>query len=232
MPKRLTMSALRTRALQQADLDTDAAFASTALVNSMISAQYGDLYEVVSAAARRYFEYSTSITTTGLSYIAEPADHMSTIDTIERVINSTTGRMRRLRRIMPQERAMWSGKTGHARRWEMVDDRINLYPTPPSGDVYVLRYIAQPPDLETFGDSDVVDVVVPAGEDFMIWGCVVRFLSRIKSDVSFAMEERERARERLTEWAQLREFNDPHTIVVDYDDDDGPYRDGEYWYDR
>jgi hypothetical protein len=232
MPRRFTMSDLRTRALQQVDLDTDGAFSDPTTVNRMISAQYGDLYGVVSAAARRYFETTTTITTTGATYIAEPVDHLATIDTIERVVNTTTGRLRRLRRIEPQERSVWSGRTGHARRWEMVDDRIYLYPTPPSGDQYVLRYIQQPPDLATYADGDVVDVVTPDGEGFMIWGCAVRFLGRVRSDVTLAIQEREQARARLLDWARDREFNDPHRTIVEDDLDDGPYCDGEYWYDR
>ena len=229
MPSRLAMSDVRTRALQQADLDTDAAFALSPLVNAMMSTQYGDLYGVAAAAGYRYFEYSTTFTTTGTNTLAEPVDHLSTVDTLERVLPG--GRLRRLQQIMPQERAMWAGRTGHARKWEMVDDTIYLYPTPPTGDQYILRYVAQPPDLTLYADSSVIDLVTPDGQGFMIWGCVVRFLARIRSDVTLAIQEREQARARFMDWARRRAFNEPQRMIVD-DQDDGPYCDGDWWFDR
>ncbi len=231
MPRRLLMGTIRTRCLQRADMETDLSV-STSETNSLISEQYGDHYSVVAAAGLRYFEKSTSFTTAGLSYLAEPVDHLSTVDTIERVVSATTGRSRRLRQLAPQERTVWTGRTGHARRWELVDDRINLYPTPPSGDVYVLRYIPQPPDLTSYADGDVVDVVTPDGEAFLIWGVTVKLLAKSARDTSLAEREREQARGRLSEWASLRAFNDSPRTIVDDDDDGDLYRDGSYWYDR
>lgn len=235
MPRRLQTVELRTQCLQQVDLDKDGAFSDAAgnqvVVNRMMGAQYGDLYGVAASAGLRYFETSTTFTTTGLSYLAEPVDHLSTIDTIERVTDSA-GHLRRLRQLMPQERSVWAGRTGHARRWELADDRINLYPTPPAGDQYILRYIAQAPDLSTYADTDLIDVVNADGLSFMIWGSAVRFLGRIRSDVTLAVQEREAARARFQMWCTMRAFNDPPRNVVDDDDDDNPYCDGEYWYDR
>jgi hypothetical protein len=225
------MSDLRTRVLRQADMENEDI--SPTEVNTHISMEYGDVYQTVADTGGRYFETSTNFTTAGLSYISEPADHLATVDTIERQIDSTTGRLVRLRRIMPQERAMWSGKTGHAKRWELVDDRINLYPTPPSGDVYVLRYIPQPPDLDAYADGATIDVVTSDGLSMLMWGSVVRLLAKKEADVSLAIREREAARARLTEWAQLRAFNDPNRSIVDEEEwDYGPYREGEWWYDR
>jgi hypothetical protein len=231
------MSDLRTRALQQADVEYDLQFfgssTATTLVNSMMSAQYGDLYSAVAEPGLRYFETSTTFTTPGgTNTWGEPVDHYATVDTIERVI-APSGRLRRLRQMQPQERAMWAGRTGHARRYELVDDTIYLYPTPPANDVYILRYVNQPPDLQSYADSALVDVVSPYGEQFMIWGTAVRILAKIKSDASVAMSERDAAREKLVEWAAMRAFNDPPRMMVEDEDDYfEPYRDGEWWLDR
>jgi hypothetical protein len=65
-------------------------------------------------------------------------------------------------------------------RWELVDDTIHLYPTPPSNQLYELRYVPQPPDLSTFADSDVIDVVTPDGDAFLVWGTVVMALSEVE----------------------------------------------------
>ena len=92
MPRRFTMSELRTRCLQQCDLDKDAAFTSdTSLVNAMMSAQYAQLWAIVDASGHRYFETSVQLTTTGTNTLAEPVDHLGTIDTIERIVDTTSG---------------------------------------------------------------------------------------------------------------------------------------------
>ncbi len=223
------METIRTRCLQRVDLVTDLSIGTTE-ANSLISEAYGDLFSTISAAGLRYFEYEESFTTTGLAYIEEPEDHLATVDTIERVVDSA-GHTRRLRQIQPQERSTWAGKTGHARCWAMVDDRIYLYPTPPSGDVYTLRYIPQPPILTDFADGDVVDLVTPDGEAFLIWGVGVKLLAKSKSDVTLCMAERDAARARVSEWASLRAFNDPPRTIVD-DDEDSYYRDGDWGYDQ
>jgi hypothetical protein len=111
----------------------------TAEWNALANEMYGEICETVSSTGLRYFETSSQIVTTGLSYLSEPVDHLSMVDTIERIVNTLTGKRQRLYPMQPQERAFWSGRTGHARKWEMVDDKIYLYPTPPSGDTYELR---------------------------------------------------------------------------------------------
>jgi len=231
VPFRLTMSDIRTQCLNNVDMATDESV-TTAEANAIISDVYcSRVYLTVASAFRRYFETSTTFTTTGLSYLAEPSNHLSTVDTIERVLDSS-GRLRRLQRIMPQERAVWSGRTGHARKWEIVDDRIYLYPTPPSGDQYVLRYIQQPPSLANYGDADVVDVVTPDGLAVVIWGASVRLKAKSDRDVGLALKERDEAATRLLLWAQDRAANDQEHIVVEDDCDDDPRLEGSYWYDR
>lgn len=231
------MADLRTRSLQQVDLDTDGANKDPTILNPIMSRVYGGLYTTVAGACRRYFEFSSILTTTGTAQVAEPVDHLSTVDTILRVLtpsNPTASRLRRLKQIGSQERARWAGRTGHARRWEMVDDQINLYPTPPAGDMYEIRYVAQPPDLSTFADGDAVDVVTPDGEDFFVWGCAVALLARMRMDVTLALQEREAARERLKEWAIDRSIEDKPRGYFEEDDDDdfgGIRSEGSYWFD-
>lgn len=226
---------LYTRALQQAALETDLGFVgvgATAIVKAMVSAQYGDLYGVVGQTGLRYFEKTTTTTMPGGSnVVVEPTDILSLVDTVERV-RDTNGRLSRLRPIAPQERSAYAGRTGNARVWELVDRQLLLYPTPPAGDQYVLRYIPQPTDYTTAADATQIDVVSPDGESFMIWGVAVRCLGRIRSDVQLALTEREAARERLAEWASLRLFNEPPRQIPVDDDDCYPPRDGSWWYDR
>ena len=132
---------------------------------------------------------------------------------------------------MPFERALWSGKTGsEATRYTMIDDRINLYPTPPAGQVYEMLYIGQPPFLSAFADEDLIDVVVPDGEAFLIWGVCVKALAKSESSVQLAIAEREAARKRLETWSVNRALTQPRRRFTADQDDYGfvPPRDGDW----
>jgi hypothetical protein len=229
------MSVLRTRCLQRADMavgttQTDKSV-DTNEVNGLMSEKYGELYEAVSQGDR-YFETSETVTTTGTNTIAEPVDILSLVDTIERIYDTVSGKVHRLRRIEPQERAYWKGRTGHARAWEFADDTIYLYPTPPANDQYIIRYIPQPPDLTTYLDTDTVDVVCPAGEAYLIWGVAGLLLAKSKSDVTLALAKEKDAFDRLVKWAIDRTQNTPHQQMVEDDYDGWPPLDGSWYYDR
>lgn len=233
MPRNITLGTLRARCLQQHDLDVDASFtgANVGIANAMISAQYSQLYACVADSGCRYFETVATYAAPGtqgglLTQISD--DFLGVVDSIERLLDATVFRTRRLKPLQPQERSRWSGKQGSARRYEVVNKAIYLYPTPPVGEQYMLRYVPQAPDLTTSIDSSTVDMVNQAGEDFMIWGSGVRFLGRVKSDASLAMAERERARKDLEEWARLQAFHSSPRRMVDDDDDGDPDFDG--WY--
>lgn len=234
MAKKLTLATIRTRCLKRVDMDTDGSVDKTTggEVDALISELYGELYEIVSDTGDRYFESSTTITTTGTNVITEPADMLSYVDTIERIYDTTTGKVERLRKIEPQERSYWKGRTGNARAWEPVANTILLYPTPPSGDQYILRYVPQSPDLTAYLDTDLVDVVCSAGLAFLIWGVAVPLLGKSKSDVTLAMAEREAARARLQRWATERTQNTPHQVMVEDDSDAWPPLDGSWYLDR
>jgi hypothetical protein len=198
---------------------------SSAEWNSLISEVYGEAYEEVCDAGNRYFETSSSVTTTGDGYISEPDDQLSLVDNLELVVDATTNRCRRLYPIQPQERAAFSGQTGDPLRYEMVDDRFYLYPTPPTGQTLTLRYIPQSPDLSSYADSDALDVVCNAGEAFLIWGVAAIAKSKDERFVDYAEAQKEKARARLQQWARNRAFNNsPRRIVEDDGGDLGDWR--------
>jgi predicted amidohydrolase YtcJ len=60
-----------------------------------------------------------------------------------------------------------------------VDDRIYLYPTPPTAQTYSLLYVPQAPDVSGFASDECVDVYCPDGEACLIWG--VAALAKIKA---------------------------------------------------
>lgn len=206
MPRRFEMSVLRTRCQRRADLENDGHI-SDAEWNALISEKYGELYGVVCGAGLRYFETTSAITANGAASYDEPDDHLSTIglDFI-----STAGERRRLHELMPFERDNYvaNGATGEARGYTLVDNKIYLFPTPASGS-YQLIYVPQPPDLSSYLDTDLVDVVSSEGEAFLIWGVCVLAKSKSESDVRLAAEREEAARDRLLEWAVNRSMSEP-----------------------
>lgn len=215
MAHSFTMGTLLTRARARADKAGDEALADSDL-QVLISEVYGKLYCLVSETGHRYFEKVDTVSTTGADSYTIPTDHLGTVR-VERVMD-TAGRAMPLREISAQEQTYWRGLTGSARVYSIVADQLFLHPTPPTGDTYNVRYIPQPPDLSTLLSSDSVDLVVPAGEQFLLWGVAVVAKGQSDGDVRLAIQEREAAEQRVLEWAQLRAFSQaPSPFVDDYE---------------
>lgn len=230
MPRRFALSVLVTRCKQRADLE-NSTHITDAEWNVLISEQYGDLFSVVASSGLRYFESRTTLTTTGIAYVAEPTDHYATVRLDWLVNGTTTGERRELDELMSPEEPDWAGRSGsNARAFALSDDRIYLYPTPPTGQLYELTYVPQPPtyDGDTLG-TELLDLVTPDGEAFLIYGVMVKALAKSESDVRLAMAEREAARGRLLEWATLRAFNQPRRRIVS-DFDGQPYDPADWRY--
>lgn len=224
MARPLVMSDLVTRCKQRANMESDDSISSSEW-KSLISEVYGELYEEVVDAGSRHFETSTSFTMSGAAYVAVPADQLTMVDTLEIVLDAVSGRCRRLYPIQPQERALYAGQTGDPIRYELVDDRFYLYPTPATGTVVTLRYVAQSTDLSAALDADEVDVVCSAGESFLIWGVAAIAKAKDERFVDFAETQKEKARGRLQQWARNRAFNQtPRRIVENDNAADGDWR--------
>lgn len=231
MPRRFTMATLRTRCQQRCDKEHDGSI-GTSEWNALISEAFGELWNVVAESGLRYWEQTSTLTASGAASYDEPDDILALIgiDLLEE--GTTTGPRRSLDEIMIQERSRWAGMTGEARCYALADDQLYLFPNPSSG-VYEWIYIPQSPDLSTYNDNDVVDVVTPEGERFLIWCVAVKALAKSESDVQLAIVERDSARERLREWAVMRAFSAPRRrIVVDGPDYFGGPRDDADWWNR
>ena len=206
MPCRFLMSDLRLRCQRRVDKENDLQI-GTSEWNALISEQYGELWSIVADSGMRYFETLLSITTTGALSYNEPVDHYETVGMCQ-VVNAA-GNRRDLEEFMEQQRSQWSGMTGDARGYSMIDDQIYLYPTPPSGQTYEMIYVPQATDLSSYADGSAVDVVTQDGLKFLIWGVAVMALAKSESDVQLALSEREAARDRFTEDTILRSLNSP-----------------------
>jgi len=214
--RNVVLSALVTRCQQRADLENDNHI-TTAEWKGLISEMNGELQLLVAETGMRYFETEATITATGAASYTLPSDHLATIGVA--FVLDAAGRRRWLDELMVQERTAVIGQTGEAYFYELTAQTIILYPKPTSGS-YPHLYIAQPPDLSGAADGTNVDVVTPDGEAFLIWGVAVKALAKSESDVRLAMAERDAARERLRNWAQLRSFNTPRRrVTVPLDDE-------------
>lgn len=210
MPRRQTLETWRGRCIQRADKEGDDHIAE-AEWNALISEVYGELFEIVTGTGLRYFESLHTITATGADSYDEPDDHGKTVG-LDRV--ESDGRRTTLLPLMAQERSRYGGATGEAVAYAIVDNQIVFYPNPASG-TYELIYNTQPPDISSYSDSDMIDVVCIYGEAYLLWGVAVKALSKGESDVRLAVAERDRAAMQLMKWASERDANEPRRRVLD-----------------
>lgn len=224
----MTMASIILRCQRRCDREGDDTIGA-AEWQGLISEAYGELYSIVAETGLRYFETTSTITTTGAASYTEPSDHLGTV-LVYQLVN-TAGERRDLIELMSQEESRWAGIVGEACCYTFVDDQVTLYPTPPAGQTYKLAYVSQPPDLSTYATTDVVDVVNAFGESFLINGTLVKALPKLDEDVSVAMRERDRAGVQLEEWAILRALAQPRRRVVLDAEVDGGY-DGADWRNR
>lgn len=202
MPRLIPMGTILARSKARADKATDGEHISD--WRSLISEVYGaDVFSVVAGTGYRYFEKVASLVTTGAAYVSEPGDHLSTVrlDYVD-----AGGRHFELELLNVEEEGQRAGMTGADRAYGYtpVDDLIYLYPTPPAGQTYELRYVFQPPDLSTFADDACVDVVTPDGEACLIWGVATMALSMARQGLEFQATKHKFHRDRLVEWAADR----------------------------
>jgi hypothetical protein len=221
MPREVTMAVLVQRAQQLADMENDSSI-STPEWYAILSEAYGEAYETIAAEGTRYFEYTTTLTTTGTNFLPEPVDQLSIVDQLELILDATTGRCRRLHPITPQQRAALSGRIGDPLYYELVDGQYFLYPTPPANQQLTLRYIAQCPDLSNYTGTQVVDCYCVAGQKFVQLAAAAAAVQKSKNDATALLPERELQRKLLSEWASDRQMNaQPIWYVEDGDGDDG-----------
>ena len=210
----VTLSVLRTRCKQRADLENDGHI-SDAEWYTLLSEQVGELHELANECGMRYFETTATITATGASSYTLPTDHLATV----RIWRSDTSGRRYppLTEIQVQEDdAGLHGLTGEATHYAIIGQTIEFYPNPSSG-TYMHRYIPQPTDLGSAGDSTSVDLICPAGEAFVVWGTAVKALAKSETDTRVHMAEREAARDRARTWLIGRSATTPRRLVpTDY----------------
>ncbi len=219
MPRLITMGDLITRCKARADKSSDDHVTEW---RSLISEVYAaDVFSVVADTGFRYFETIASLVTTGADYVSEPTNHLSTVrlDYIDASTGRRNGELKPLNVDQEGKRIATSG-ADRAYEYAAVDDRIYLYPPPPTGQTYELLYIPQPPDLNAFADDQCVDVVTPDGEACLIWGFAAIAKAKAVQGLEYYELRAERHRKRLMEWAAERSMSQTQQRASEIADDD------------
>lgn len=211
MARRFTMLDLVTRCKRRADKEFDE-HVKPEEWKALISEIYGELHDIVAGTGLRYFESESNLVANGAASYTEPDAILSLVG-IDYVVNGSTGERRPLDEIMAQECPGWAGRTGEAQVYALVDDQIHLFPKPASG-TYKVRYVPQSPDLSAYADGDLVDVVCPAGEAFLIWSVACAAKDKGEVNLVFALRQRDRAGERLELWASNRSLHESRRRVT------------------
>ena len=198
-----TMLQLKGLCQRRADKATDGHIGQdhTTEWEEMISEVYGELHGAVSETGARYFETEATITATGAASYALPSDHLSTIG-VDYVVNAA-GARRPLAELMVQERSQFLGVTGTAWLWAFTGTNVALYPSPSSGS-YKHLYVPQPDDLSAEGGGTVVDLINNDGLKFLVWGVASIAMHKGDDNQIRAIDERDRAKAGLVEWAVRR----------------------------
>lgn len=219
----VTLSTLRTRCQQRADLESDGHIPSSEW-NALIAEMVGELHELADESGSRYFETTATILANGTSSYPLPTDHLSTI----RIAKVQSGRRSPpLKEVQVQQNdSALRGQTGEAQYFAIIGQTIELYPNPTSG-TYAHVYVPQPADYSGSVDATGIDLICPSGESFVIWGVAVKALAKSESDVQLAMIERDAARERTRTWLVGRMLTKPRNQL---EDDDLAVRDAADWW--
>jgi len=206
----ITLGTLVTRARQRGNDPSGEQLAAPEM-KEIISEHYGELHAAVNDVGARYHETEATITATGAASYALSSDHLSTIG-VDFVIDSA-GRRRELWQLMVQERTIFAGQTGEANFFALAGANIVLYRTPSTG-TYKHLYIPQPTDYSTSADSTSVDVINIHGLRYIVWGVASVMLHRGQSEQQRAMAERDRAMQKLIEWACERAKGMPKRQII------------------
>lgn len=218
MPLLVTMEKLVARCQKRCDMEHDDSISPDEW-KEKIDELYGELHSLVAGTGLRYFESTSTITATGATSYALPADCLAHIGVDFLVNGATAGPRDPLRELMAQERDLYGTQTGsRAVGFAVVGQGVFLAPNPPSG-VYELLYVPQPADISELDDAETVDLVCEAGRRFLIWGVAVIAKDKSESDLVVAIRERDRAAVDLRAWAAERSVLQPRRRMSDIGDE-------------
>lgn len=219
MPRTFTLAQLRTLVRQRADRENDPHVTDTE-INSYISASYGELYDLLVQSGLPYFKATQTIVTTGSS---NPYALSSDFYAMIRVwYKAGTDTWWPLREAHPREVHRFLALTGTRRAvaYEVTGttpagDSLELFPIPPAGQTYEVRYFPRPLDLTT--DADVVDGV-SGWEEFIVVDAALKCLTKSTPEEAAPLwQAKNQQLERIKRMAQNRQIANAHSLFIEED---------------
>ncbi len=201
----VTLTVLRDRIRQRADMENATDFIPDSELNTYVNSAYKELYGMLLHHDMMRTETTQSITITGAASYSLPSDYFVTIGVFE-VIDTEH---RRIPRSRVQDRP-FAGVTnaGDAYEYRTANDSIELYPHPTAG-TYVHIYV--PLITELSADSDTMNGV-NGWEEFIILDAAIKCLHKEESDARHLQIEREGIRERIRMEAEGRDLASTHFV--------------------
>lgn len=230
MARTYTRAQIRTRAKQLADMTykrkpTDDEW------NDLIDVYNAEFHELLYQSGLAYKQAETTIATTGVAAYNLPAGFLGLLK-LEYQIDSSPTRYTRLSPVHVLEDHMFSATGSEAVAYQLVNDTVVLYPTPPSGQTYRLRYV--PMATKLTADSDTIDGI-NGWEQIIAVNCAIDALVQEESDPSALIMRKNELEVRIRQASQDRLIADGGRIadvrndLGDNDPADLPRRRVSWW---
>lgn len=200
----VSLSTLRTRIKQRTDNEhTGSEFVTDEELTGLINASYADLYGELVVSGLHTAESVYTITATGATSYALPADFYSLLG----VFRSENGRKFRLGRHSVRHR-VGTAATGNGSSYRVVGSTVELSPTPSSG-TYEVLYIPQPAQLAAADDT--LDGML-GWEEYVVVDVAIKVLDKGEDDSQHLRMERERILSRIQQQAAAVEATESWTV--------------------
>ena len=200
-----TLLELRTRSRERADAENDTDWVTDSELNQYINDSYKELYAMLLRSSLLRSETNQTITLTGATTYAVPADYLATLN----VYRSENQTYVRLRRADLRDRPFGLGLIGgEAYEYRVANGTLELFPTPGTGS-YIHSYVPLPNTLAL--DGDLVDGVL-GWDEFIVIDVAIKMKHKEGDDIRGLSFERERIKERIADEAALQEMTETYRI--------------------
>lgn len=208
MSRTVTLLELRTRSRELADQENSSTFIDDAELNAYINASLGRWHSMVAHADPERYGAEDTITATGATSYALPADYLATL-AVDYKLNDQT--YIPIIRSNVNERNFYreSTNTDRARAFRLYAGNIILMPNPTSGE-YRHLYVTHADVLAS--DGDTVDGV-NGWEAWIYYDAAIKCMLKEQSDPSALIVERNKLQGEIERAAQDRDLAAAHRVT-------------------